>query len=70
MKDWLTIGEWCNRYQKDPGNVRRLITAGRIPAEKVGKTWLIPEGTEPPEDLRKKGRKRGELFEISRNLTE
>ena len=48
----LSVTEWSKLHGKDPGNVRRLIQQGRIPAQKVGKQWVIPADTEPPADKR------------------
>lgn len=46
--DFLSISEWCTLHGKDPGNVRKLIQQGRIPAEKIGKQWVIPADAQPP----------------------
>jgi len=54
---FLSISEWCALHGKDPGNVRRLIQQGRIPAEKIGKQWVIPADTQPPADKRVKSGK-------------
>lgn len=60
MPDFLSVSEFCALHGKDPGNVRRLIQQGRIPAQKIGSQWVIPAGAVPPADKRvKSGRYRG-----------
>ncbi len=54
---FLSISEWCALHGKDPGNVRRLIQQGRLPAEKIGKQWVIPADAQPPADKRVKSGK-------------
>lgn len=54
---FLSVAEFCEKFGKDPGNVRRLITQGRIPAQKVGKQWIIPSDAAPPDDKRVKSGK-------------
>lgn len=57
MADFLSVTEFCALYQKDPGNVRRLIQQGRIPAQRIGNQWAIPADARPPADQRiKSGR--------------
>ncbi|MCD7805460.1 MAG: helix-turn-helix domain-containing protein [Oscillospiraceae bacterium] len=66
MSNLLSVTEWCALHGKDPGNVRRMIAQGRIPAVKVGKQWVIDADTEPPADLRVKSgkyRKKDEMDE-------
>lgn len=53
----LSVSEWCALHGKDPGNVRKLIQQGRLPAEKIGKQWVIPADTQPPADKRVKSGK-------------
>ena len=53
----LSVSEWSSLHGKDPGNVRRLIQQGRIPAQKVGAQWVIPETAVPPADRRIKSGK-------------
>lgn len=57
MDELLSVSEWCALHGKDPGNVRRLIQQGRIPAQKVGKQWVISAQTPPPADRRVKSGK-------------
>lgn len=54
---FLSVTEWCAIHGKDPGNVRRLIQAGRIPATKVGRGWIIQADVQPPPDKRVKSGK-------------
>ena len=49
---FLSVSEWSQLHGKDPGNVRRLIQQGRIPAQKIGTQWAIPETALPPTDRR------------------
>lgn len=51
---FLSVSEWSALHGKDPGNVRRLIQQGRIPAEKVGNQWVIASDVLPPADRRVK----------------
>ncbi len=55
--EYLSVTEWSELYGKDPGNVRRLIQQGRIPAVKIGNQWAIPADTQPPADKRVKSGK-------------
>ncbi len=54
MADFLSVSEFCVLHEKDPGNVRRLIQQGRIPAQKIGSQWVIPADATPPADKRVK----------------
>ena len=57
MPELLSVTEWAAQHGKDPGNVRRMIAQGRIPAQKVGKQWVIPADAQPPADKRVKSGK-------------
>ena len=57
MEGYITVQQFCEKFRKDPGNIRRLIQQGRIPAEKLGKQWVIPADAEPPADNRVKSGK-------------
>ena len=60
MPDFLSVSEFSALHGKDPGNVRRLIQQGRIPAQKIGNQWVIPSDSVLPEDRRvKSGKYRG-----------
>lgn len=52
MGPYLSVSQWAKLHGKDPGNVRKLILDGRIPAEKVGSQWVIAADTQPPPDKR------------------
>jgi excisionase family DNA binding protein len=54
MTEYLSVTQFSNLNKIDPGQVRRLIYAGRIPAEKIGNQWVIRKDTPPPEDRRVK----------------
>lgn len=53
----LSVSEWSSLHGKDPGNVRRMIQQGRIPAQKIGNQWVIQADVQPPEDKRVKSGK-------------
>ena len=57
MGELLSVTEWAKLHGKDPGNVRRLIQQGRIPAQKVGNQWVIAANIQPPADKRVKSGK-------------
>lgn len=52
MKDLITVKEYCDKYNKDPGNVRRLLISGRIKGEKIGNQWVIKASQKPVVDKR------------------
>lgn len=52
--EYLSVSEFSEKFGKDPGNVRRLIHQGRIPAIRIGNQWAIPAATQPPADKRVK----------------
>ena len=54
MTDWMTVSEYAKFYGKDPGNVRRMLLAGRLPGRKVGNQWIIPADVMYPDDRRVK----------------
>lgn len=39
---YLSVAEYAALYRKNEQSVRDMCASGRIPAEKVGKTWRIP----------------------------
>lgn len=43
MSNLLTVKEVAARLNLTPVRVRMLIKAGRLPAQKVGRDWLITE---------------------------
>lgn len=52
----ITIAEYAARIGKAPRTVRQKIQLGHLPAQKIGRDWLIEEGT-PYEDMRVKSGK-------------
>ena len=57
MTDYLSVSEYAKLHGKDPGNIRRLLSAGRLQGQKVGKQWIIPCDAPYPEDKRASGSK-------------
>lgn len=57
MKNYLSVSEYCNKYCKDPGNVRRHLISGRLKGIKIGNQWVIDESEKYPEDCRVRNRK-------------
>ena len=54
MKEMLSVTEYANLTGRDPGNIRRMLAAGRLEGSKIGNQWVIPYGAEYPDDKRKK----------------
>lgn len=52
MEKYLSVTEYAEMTGKDPGNIRRLLIAGRLLGEKVGNQWVIKKGTKYPKDER------------------
>ena len=53
MKGYVTVKEIADLWEISTRRVRVMCSEGRIDgAEKVGRDWLIPEGTEKPADAR------------------
>lgn len=52
MEGYLTVTEYAKSIGKDPGNIRKMLIAGRLQGEKIGNQWAIKEGTEYPADGR------------------
>lgn len=50
----LSVTEFAEKTGKDPGNIRRLLTAGRLEGMKVGNQWCIPDEAAYPEDRRER----------------
>ena len=55
--DYLSVTEFCKKYNLDGAVVRKSIYAERIPAVKIGNQWAIPADTPKPADLRVKSGK-------------
>lgn len=52
MEKYLSVTEYAQLHGKDTGNIRRLLASGRLKGQKVGKQWIISEGTPYPNDKR------------------
>ena len=57
MTDYLSVSEYARLHGKDPGNIRRLLSAGRLQGQKVGKQWIIPCNAPYLKDRRASGSK-------------
>ncbi|MBR5369037.1 MAG: nucleotidyltransferase domain-containing protein [Lachnospiraceae bacterium] len=57
MSDFYSVTEFAKKYNKNPGNIRRMLISGTIKGEKIGKQWIIPKETVYPEDSRIKSGK-------------
>ena len=74
MQEFYTVLEYAKLTGKDPGNIRRMLAYGRLAGEKFGKQWMIPQGTEYPEDERVKSgnyrnwRKRSKVWQENPSL--
>ena len=54
MDRMLSVTEYANLTGRDPGNIRRMLAAGRLEGSKIGNQWVIPYGAQYPEDKRQK----------------
>ena len=52
MKGFYTVSQYAAIFGKDSGNLRRMLSNGKLNGEKVGNQWLIPETAEISEDKR------------------
>lgn len=52
MNDYCTVTEYAELTGKDPGNIRRMLIAGRLDGKKIGNQWVIKNDTAYPEDKR------------------
>lgn len=50
----LSVTEYAKKTGKDPGNIRRLLSAGRIDGIRIGNQWAIEETVPYPQDRRVK----------------
>ncbi len=57
MTTYLSVKEYAKLHNKDEGNVRRFLIAGRLEGQKVGNQWIIPVDAVYPEDKREKSGK-------------
>ena len=52
MENYLSVSEYAKLHGKDVGNIRRLLSSGRLPGQKVGNQWIIAADTAYPVDKR------------------
>lgn len=52
MSKLISVTDFCLKYKKDPGNVRRMIQKGRIKGYKIGNQWVIDDMEPYPDDNR------------------
>ena len=52
MKGFYTVSQYAAILGKDSGNIRRMLSNGKLTGEKVGNQWLIPKTAELSEDKR------------------
>lgn len=50
----ISVTQYAQKHGKDVGTVRKLILAGRLPAQKIGHQWAIREDEPFPADARVK----------------
>ena len=55
--NYISVSQFAQLHSMDPGNIRRIIAQGRIPAIKIGNQWAIKSDTQPPADKRIKNGK-------------
>ena len=48
----ISVSEYAAKYDKDPGNIRRLLAEGRIKGQKIGSQWVLDEDAKYPSDER------------------
>ena len=57
MSNFYTVSQYSAIFEKDSGNIRRMLINGTLEGEKVGNQWLIPKTAKPVEDRRLKSGK-------------
>jgi len=57
MSEYISVSQFAEKFKMDVSRVRRLISANRISAVKIGNQWAIPVDAKPPEDARVKNGK-------------
>ena len=57
MSKMISVTEYADLTGRDPGNIRRMLAAGRLEGSKVGNQWVIPSDAVYPEDRREKNGK-------------
>lgn len=55
--EYISVTQYCQKYNFDVGTARRLIAAGRIKAIKIGNQWAIKSDEPRPVDMRVKSGK-------------
>ena len=48
----ISVSEYAIKFNRDPGNIRRMLSCGRLSGQKIGKQWVLDDNTPYPEDLR------------------
>lgn len=56
MPEYLSVSEYASPHGRDRGNIRRMLAAGRLEGQKVGREWIIPADAQYPGDGRIKKR--------------
>ena len=51
---YISVTQYCQKYNFDVGTTRKLIAAGRINAIKIGNQWAIKSDEPRPADMRVK----------------
>lgn len=54
MAELISVTEYAKLHNKDCGNVRRMLAAGRLQGRKIGSQWVIDADAEYPSDRREK----------------
>lgn len=44
MEQVLTVDEAAEHLKVRPETIRRLLSQGKLPGNKIGRAWRIPEG--------------------------
>jgi len=52
MSKLISVSEYAELTGKDPGNIRRLLSSGRLKGEKIGNQWVLSDDTPYPRDRR------------------
>lgn len=52
MDKYISVSQYAQNTGKDPGNIRRMLIAGRLPGKKIGNQWVLKENAEYPMDSR------------------
>ena len=48
----ISVTEYAEKNNKDPGNIRRFLAEGRLQGMKIGRQWVLDEDTRYPADQR------------------